>query len=69
MTGWYGHAAVPVVVCGTPFFNSILVAIWSYELRFRRSLARWIHIDEGYSTMVLDLCNIVVEKLHVPTFK
>ena len=62
-------STVPVVVGGTPFFNSILVAIWSYELRFRRSLARWIHIDEGYNTMVLDLCNLVVEKSHVPTFK
>ena len=39
-----------------PVFSRILTAICSYELRLRRSLARWIRIDEGYNTMVLDLC-------------
>ena len=62
-------STVPVAVCETPFFNSILVVIYSYELRLRRALARWISIDEGYNTMVLDICNLIVENLHVPTFK
>ena len=37
------------------FFHSILGADSSYELGMRCSLARWIHMDEGYNTMALDL--------------
>ena len=44
-----------MVVGGVDFFHSILGADFSHELGMRCSLARWIHMDEGYNTMALDL--------------
>ena len=46
---------VPMVVGAVDFFHSILGVVSSYELGMRRSLARWIRMDEGYNTMALDL--------------
>ena len=44
-----------MVVGAVDFFHSILGVFSSYELGMRRSLARWIRMDEGYNTMALDL--------------